>query len=85
MLFFRCLIAFLGEKGKVWIWVAREKGRLWVELGEEGGAQSEYIVLNTSIFNKRKIAKKKRSLERTRVAANMGGGTRNTRNKNDRA
>lgn len=39
LLFFRCLIAFLGEKGKVWIWVAREKGRLWVELGEaERGA-----------------------------------------------
>lgn len=27
--------------------------------GGDGGPQSEYIVLNTSIFNKRKIAKKK--------------------------
>lgn len=70
LLFFRCLFAFLGKKGKVWIWVAGEMERLWVQLGEERGKlQSEYIVLSTFIFNKREIAEK--SLERTRVAASM--------------
>lgn len=61
--FFRFLFVFQGEKEKVWM--EREARRAWEELGE-AKPQSEYIVWKKkkSIFNRRKLERKKRMLSK---------------------